>query len=120
MAWYNQSRRHSLASRGIKTAQRVPKALKDPKIHLLKKKQFEAKVGKDFDIGRSGEARTDIEPTGDVNIYIKDIRDEAFQDKILRHELKELEIWKDLVKCGMSPQKATKVAHEKNPIIINN
>ena len=27
MAWYNQSRRHSLASRGIKTAQKVPKSM---------------------------------------------------------------------------------------------
>ena len=25
MAWYNESRRHSMSSRGIKSAQRVPK-----------------------------------------------------------------------------------------------
>lgn len=120
MAWYNQSRRHSLASQGIKTAQRLPRVLKEPTIHLLKNKEFEAKLGKDFDIGKEGEARTDIEADGSVNIYIKDIDDEAFQDKILRHEKKEIEIWQELVNKGMSPEEATKVAHEQNPIKIDN
>lgn len=109
-----------MASRGIKSAQRVQRVFKEPKIHLLKKKEFEAKVGKDFDIGKIGEGRTDIETTGDVNIYIKDIDDEEFQDKILRHELKEIEIWKDLVKGGMNPEEATRKAHDMNPIKIDN
>ena len=98
------------------------KKLKIPHIIVLSPEEFDKKFNKQIKKEHKGEkgywvgfAKTIIQPSGNVKIYVKE-SDEYEQEENIKHELYELKIWKELVNKGLNPTTAEKVAHNLNPI----
>lgn len=113
---------HSLSAKGVKTKQQCMFArsnIKDPIVHVLSEKEFNQKFADDYNEYEVGYATTKIHPNGDVHIYLKDSGDYDRNGLLLMHELKELDIWKDLVnKRCIDPNIADEMAHNMNPVKI--
>jgi hypothetical protein len=113
---------HSLSAKGVKTRQKVLYArrnIKDPVVHILSPAEFNQKFSKDYNEYEVGYATTKIHPNGDVHVYLKDSGDNERNGLLLMHELKELEIFDDLVnKKGVDPRIADEMAHNMNPVKI--
>ena len=93
--------------------------IKDPVVHVLSEKEFNQKFSDDYNEYEVGYATTKIHPNGDAHVYLKDSGQYERNGMLLMHELKELEIWKDLVnnKC-VNPNIADEMAHNMNPVDI--
>jgi len=93
--------------------------LKTPTVQILSEPEFENKFEGDYEPDEVGYATTKILPDGQVNVYLKDSGDYQRNGLLLMHELKEVDIWKDLVnnKCT-DPSIADEMAHNLNPVKI--
>jgi len=116
---------HSLSAKGVKTrlkcpmARSIPKEIKTPTVEILSDKEFDEMFGDEYNKYEIGYATTKILPNGDTHVYVRDSGDYERNGLLVMHELKELEIWEDLVKnkC-INPNLADEMAHNKNPVKI--
>lgn len=113
---------HSLSAKGIKSKCRCIFArsnIKDPVVHVLSPAEFNQKFGQDYNEYEVGYATTKILPNNEVHVYLKDSGDYERNGLLLMHELKEIEIFKELInnKC-VNPNIADEMAHNLNPVDI--
>jgi len=95
--------------------------LKTPTVEILSAKTFDNKFKDDYKEWEQGYATTKIHPDGTTKVYVRDDgnNDYSREGRLLMHELKEIEIFKDLVKNkGMSPDIADEMAHNMNPVTV--
>ena len=112
---------HSLSAKGIKTQKCLfaKRKVKDPVVHVLSPQEFNTKFSNDYNEYEIGYATTKIFPDGNVHVYVKDSGDYERNGLLLMHELKELDIWKDLVNNKqVSPDYADELAHNLNPVKV--
>ena len=91
-------------------------ALKMPDIKVISPSEFDKRFKNKWSKNMWGYGLTLIFKNGKVKVYISDTGDKHENDKIISHEIKELGIWKGLTKSGISPEKATKMAHLLNHV----
>lgn len=93
--------------------------LNTPTVEVLSSEDFDDRFGDEYNQYEIGYATTKIFPNGDVHVFVKDSGDYERNGLLLMHELKEIEIWEDLVrnKC-VNPNIADEMAHNKNPVKI--
>ena len=92
-----------------------------PTVQILSAKQFDTKFKDDYEEWEQGYATTKIAPDGTTKIYVRDDgnTDYGKEGKLLMHELKEIEIFKDLINNkGIDPNVADEMAHNMNPVKI--
>jgi hypothetical protein len=93
--------------------------LDTPTIELLASKDYDKKFHGEYASNEYGYAITKIKPDGEVNISVRDDGDIDRDGRLIMHELKEIEIYRDLVdNKGVSPQIADKLAHNLNPVKV--
>jgi len=94
--------------------------LKLPTVQVLSAKEFDTKFKDDYEDWEQGYATTKIAPDGTTNVYVRDDGDYSRDGKLLMHELKEIEIFKDLVNNkGVPENLADEMAHNMNPVKIS-
>lgn len=94
--------------------------LESPTIELLASKDYDRKFKDEYAPNEYGYAITRIKPDGEVNISVRDDGDIDRDGRLIMHELKEIEIYRDLVdNKGVSPQIADKLAHNLNPVKVS-
>ena len=113
---------HSLSAKGIKTcpmAKNIPNKLSTPTVQVLPEYEFNEMFGDEYEDDEVGYATTKIHPNGDVHVYVKDSGDYERNGLLTMHELKEIDIWEDLVRNQCVPvEYADEMAHNLNPVKI--
>lgn len=95
--------------------------LKIPTVQILTAKQFDDKFKDDYEEWEQGYATTKIMPDGTTKVYVRDDGNSDYtrEGKLLMHELKEIEIFKDLVNNKhINPDIADEMAHNMNPVKV--
>lgn len=95
--------------------------LKLPTVEILPAKTFDTKFKDDYEDYEQGYATTKIMPDGTTKVFVRDDGDSNYsrEGKLLMHELKEIEIFKDLVNNkGVDPAIADEMAHNLNPVKV--
>ena len=108
-------------SANIEAPREITQELKTPSVEVLPKVVFDKKFAKDYKSWEQGYATTKISPDGTTKVYVSDDGDKDYtkEGKLLMHELKEIEIFKDLVNNKhISPSIADEMAHNLNPVKI--
>lgn len=107
------------AKANIQAPKNVPKKIKTPTVEILSKDEFDEKFKDDYAPDEQGYATTKIHPDGTAKIYLRDDGDYERDGKLIMHELKELEIFDDLVhNQGINSSIADELAHNMNPVKI--
>jgi apolipoprotein D and lipocalin family protein len=109
------------AKANIQTPTKITQELKTPTVELLPAKTFDTKFKDDYEEYEQGYATTKISPDGTTKVFVRDDgnNDYTKEGKLLMHELKEIEIFKDLVNNkGINPNVADEMAHNLNPVKI--
>jgi hypothetical protein len=92
-----------------------------PTVEILSAKAFDTKFKDDYEEWEQGYATTKIAPDGTTKIYVRDDgnKDYTREGKLLMHELKEIQLFDDLVNNkGVSPDIADEMAHNLNPVKV--
>lgn len=109
------------AKANIEAPRKITQELKTPTVEVLQSKVFDNKFKDDYEPYEQGYATTKISPDGTTKVYVRDDGngDYTKEGKLLMHELKEIEIFKDLVNNKhIDPRIADELAHNINPVKI--
>jgi hypothetical protein len=110
------------AKANIQAPKKIMQELKTPTVEVLPAKTFDTKFKDDYEEYEQGYATTKISPDGTTRVYVRDDGngDYTKEGKLLMHELKEIEIFKDLVNNkGVNANIADEMAHNMNPVKID-